>query len=140
MPGEEVLKWDWSSKLKGKAYVDLRSGATSKSKRIGDTVLWKAAKTNKLSTNFNPDPFKVVHKTGSEVTLKNKAVVELKRNTAFVKKYNEHNNVSNGNRDQVVQAGFVVQADEPGASKSPETTDASVPSEIPGTSEVSEHS
>ena len=78
VPGEEVLKWDWWSKLKGKAYADLRSGATSKSKRIGDMVLWKAAKTNKLSTNFNPDPFKVVHKTGSEVTFKNKAGVELK--------------------------------------------------------------
>ena len=140
VPGEEVLKWDWWSKLKGKAYADLRSGATSKSKRIGDMVLWKAAKTNKLSTNFNPDRFKVVHKTGSEVTLKNKAVVELKRNTAFVKKYNEHDNVSNGNRDQVVQADSTVQADEPGASKSAETTDASLPSEIPGTSEVSEHS
>ena len=140
VPGEEVLKRDWSSKLKAKAYADLRSGATSKSKRIGNTVLWKAAKTNKLSTNFNPDRFKVVHKTGSEVTLKNKAVVELKRNTAFVKKYNEHDNVSNGNRDQVVQADSTVQADEPGASKSAETTDASLPSEIPGTSEVSEHS
>ena len=51
-----------------------------------------------------------------------------------MKKYNEHNDVSNGNRDQLVQA------DEPGASKSPETTDVSVASEIPGTSEVSEHS
>ena len=51
-----------------------------------------------------------------------------------MKKYNEHNDVSSGNRDQVVQA------DEPGASKSPETTDVSVASEIPGTSEVSEHS
>lgn len=30
--------------------------------------------------------------------------------------------------------------DEPEASKSPETTDVSVPSEIPGTSEVSENS
>ena len=57
-----------------------------------------------------------------------------------MKKYNEHDNVSNGNRDQVVQADSTVQADEPGASKSPETTDASVPSEIQGTSEVSEHS
>ena len=140
VPGEEVLKWDWWSKLKGKAYADLRSGATSKSKRIGDMVLWKAAKTNKLSTNFNPDPFKVVHKTGSEVTLNNKAVVELKRNTAFVKKYKEHDNVSNGNRDQVVQADSTVQADEPGASKSAETTDASLSSEIPGKSEVSENS
>ena len=57
-----------------------------------------------------------------------------------MKKYNEYDNVSNGNRDQVVQADSTVQADEPGASKSAETTDASVPSEIPGMSEVSEHS
>ena len=114
--------------------------ATSKSKLVGDTVLLKAEKTNKLSINFNPDPFKLVHKTGSEVTLKNKAGVELKRNTAFVKKYNEHNDVSNGNGDQVVKAGSVVRADEPGASKSPQTTDLSVPSEIQGTSEVSENS
>ena len=57
-----------------------------------------------------------------------------------MKKYNEHDNVSNGNRDQVVQADSTVQADEPGGSKSAETTDASLLSEIPGTSEVSEHS
>ena len=57
-----------------------------------------------------------------------------------MKKYNEHDNVSNGIRDQVVRADSTVQADEPGASKSAETTDASLPSEIPGTSEVSEHS
>ena len=57
-----------------------------------------------------------------------------------MKKCNEHDNVFNSNRDQVVQADSTVQADEPGASKSAETTDASLPSEIPGTSEVSEHS
>ena len=57
-----------------------------------------------------------------------------------MKKYNEQNDVSNGNGDQVIKAGSAVKLDEPGASKSPETTDASVPSEIPGTSEVSEHS
>ena len=57
-----------------------------------------------------------------------------------MKKYNEHDNVSNGNTDQVVHADSTVQADEPGASKSAETTDASLSSEIPGTSEVSENS
>ena len=57
-----------------------------------------------------------------------------------MKKYNEHDNVCNGNTDQVVQADSTVQADEPGASKSAETTDASLSSEIPGTSEVSENS
>ena len=78
----------------------------------------------------------------SKVTLKNKALVELNRNTAFVKEGNEDNDVSNGNgdQDQEVQAGSAVQADEPGVSNSPQTTDISVPSEIPWTSEVSENS
>ena len=78
VPGEDVRERGWSSKLKGKAYADLKRGATPKSIRIGDTVLLKAEKTNKLSTNFNPDPFKVVHKTGSAVMLRNEADVELK--------------------------------------------------------------
>ena len=81
VPGKEVRERDWSSKLKGKAYADLKRGAMPKSLLVGNTVLLKAEKTNKLSTNFNPDPFKVVHKTGSEVTLRNKAGIELKRNT-----------------------------------------------------------
>ncbi|PFX23985.1 Retrovirus-related Pol polyprotein from transposon 17.6 [Stylophora pistillata] len=86
VPGEEVQEQDWSSKLKGKAYADLKRGTTPKSISVGDTVLVKAEKTNKLSPNFNPDPFKVVHKTGSEVTLRNETGIELKRNTVFVKK------------------------------------------------------
>ena len=72
-----------------------------------------------------------------EVTLRNEAGVQLKRNTAFVKKYNEHNGVSNGNEDQVVQAGSTVQTDEPGPSRVPETTEVSGPSGIPGTTGVS---
>ncbi|PFX28129.1 Uncharacterized protein K02A2.6 [Stylophora pistillata] len=136
VPGEEVRERDWSSKLKDKAYADLKGGATPKSIRVGDTVLVKAEKTNVLTTNFNPDPFKVVHKTRSEVTLRNEAGIELKRNTVFVKKYNEHRDVSNGNDDQVVQAGSAVQVDEAGASKIPETTVVPMPKEIPGMSKT----
>ena len=55
--------------------------------RVGDAVLLKAEKTNKLSSNFCPSPIKVVQKTGSEVTLRNDNDVELKRNSALVKKY-----------------------------------------------------
>ena len=146
VPGEEVRERDWSSKLKGKAYADLKRGATPKSIRVGDTVLLKAEKTNKLSTNFNPAPFKVVQRTGTEVTLRNEAGVQLKRNTAFVKKYID--GVSNGNGDQVVQASSTVQTDEPGPrakqgqgpSRVPETTEVSGPSGIPGTTGVSENS
>ena len=97
VPREEVRDHDWSNKLKGKAYADARRGATPKSIRIGDTVLLKAEKSNKLSTNFRPSPFKVVQKTGTEVKVRNEAGEEFKRNTAFVKKYNEQDNVSRPN-------------------------------------------
>ena len=111
VPGKEVRERDWSSKLKGKAYADLKRGAMPKSLLVGNTVLLKAEKTNKLSTNFNPDPFEFVHETGSEVTLRNGAGVELKRNTVFIKRYNVRKDVTNGDEDQVVQAGSVVQVD-----------------------------
>ena len=99
-----VQEGDWSSKLKGKTYADLKQFATPKNIFIGDTVLLRAEKTNKLSTKLNPAPFKVVQKTGREVTLRNETGVELKRNTAFGKKYNKQDDVSrgNGNGDQVV--------------------------------------
>lgn len=70
-----------------------------------------------LSINFNPAPFKVVQKTATVVKLMNKAGVQLKRNTVVVKKYNKHTYVANGNRDQVVQASSMIQADEPGPSR-----------------------
>ena len=87
VPREEVRDRDWSNKLKGKVYADAKRGATSKSIRVGDAVLLEAEKSNKLSTNFRSSPFKVVEKTGSEVTARNEAGVEFKCNTAFVKRY-----------------------------------------------------
>ena len=81
---EETRDKDWSSKT----YADDKRGAVPKSIRVGDAVLLKAEKSNKLSSNFHPSPFKVVQKTGSEVTVRNDVGVEFKRNTAFVKKYN----------------------------------------------------
>ena len=97
VPREEVRDRDWSNKLKGKAYADARRGATSKFIRIGDTVLLKAEKSNKFSTNFRPSPFKVVQKTGTEVTVRNEAGEEFRRNAAFIKKYNEQDGVSRSN-------------------------------------------
>ena len=92
VPREEVRDCDWSNKLKGKAYADARRDATPKSVRIGDTVLLKAEKSNKLSTNFCPRPFKVVQKTGTEVRVRNEAGEEFRGNNASVKKYNEQDN------------------------------------------------
>ena len=103
VPREEVRDRYWSNKLKGKAYADARRGATSKFIRIGDTVLLKAEKSNKFSTNFRPSPFKVVQKTGIEVTVRNEAGEEFRRNAAFIKQYNEQDGVSrpNGKEDSL---------------------------------------
>ena len=59
---EEVRDRDWSNKLKGKTYADVCRGARPKSILIGDTVLLKAEKSNKLSINFRPSLFKVVRR------------------------------------------------------------------------------
>ena len=45
------------------------------------------------------------------VTLRNGAGVELKRNTVFIKRYNVRKDVTNGDEDQVVQAGSAVLVD-----------------------------
>ena len=60
-----VHERDWSSKLKGKAYAEEMRGAVSmKSIEIGDEVLLRAEKSNKLSSNFCPRLFEVIGKTG----------------------------------------------------------------------------
>ena len=82
LPREEICDRDWSNKLQ--TYADDRMGATPKSIRVGDTLLLKVEKSNKLSTNFCPSPFKVVQKMGREVTVRNEAGVEYKWNMPFV--------------------------------------------------------
>ena len=60
-----VHERDWSSKLKGKAYAVKMRGTVSKSIELGDEVLLRAEKSNKLSmSNFCPSPFEVIRKTG----------------------------------------------------------------------------
>ncbi len=101
MPRKEVRDRGWSNKLKGKAYADARRGATPKFVRIGDAVLLKGEKSSKLSPNFRLSPLKVVEKTGSEVTARNEAGEEFKRNTAFVKRYNDPGGVPREGGDEV---------------------------------------
>ena len=98
---EETRDKDWSNKLKGKTYADDKRGAVPKSIRVGDAVRLKAEKSTKLSSNFHPSPFKIVQKTGSEITVRNDVGVEFKRNTAFVKK----NNVPEGASASVTSDG-----------------------------------
>ena len=61
---EGVHERDWSSKLKGKVYVEEMRGAVSKSIELSDEVLLRAEKSNKLSSNFCSSLFEVIRKTG----------------------------------------------------------------------------
>ena len=61
---EGVHERDWSSKLKGKVYAEEMRGAVSKSIELGDEVLLRAEKSNKLSSNFCPSLFEVIRRTG----------------------------------------------------------------------------
>ena len=86
---EEVCDRDWSRKLSQKDYVDAKSRAAESQVEIGDKVLLRNTKTNKLSPNYNPNPCEVLDRRGGEVTVRNSAGVDIKRNVSFVKKYQE---------------------------------------------------
>ena len=101
-------------------------------------LLFKTEGNNKLSTDFNPAPFTMVQTTGTKVTLRNLVGVQLNRNTAFVKKCNEHNDVANGNGHHMEQESSMVQAEEPEQSRISETTEVSGTSWNPVTTGVSE--
>ena len=86
---EEVRDRDWSRKLSQKDYVDAKRRAAESQVEIGDKVLLRNTKTNKLSPNYNPNPCEVLDRRGGEVTVRNSAGVDIKRNVSFVKKYQE---------------------------------------------------
>ena len=82
---EGVRERDWWREFKGEANVDEKRGAVLKSPKIGDVVLLRAEKNNKLPSFFRHGPIKAVHKMESESTVRNDSGVELKRNSAFFK-------------------------------------------------------
>lgn len=69
--------------------MDTKRNAVESQVEIGDHVLLRNTKTNKLSQNFNPSPCEVIDRN-TEVTLRKKDGVELKWNVSFVKKYQEN--------------------------------------------------
>ena len=60
---------DARSKLRQKQYADSRRGAEYSSIAEGDQVLLKHGGGNKVSPNYEPDPYHVVHREGNAVTI-----------------------------------------------------------------------
>ena len=76
---------DTKRKQKMKEYFDLKRNTKPADLKVGDIVLMKQEKKNKLSTPFNPEPMTIKNKKGSMITAaaENK---EITRNSSFFKK------------------------------------------------------
>ena len=94
---EESRDKDWENKLKGKAYTDSKRNAEECNIKVGDQVLVKVPKTNKLSSNFDPVPRTVISKEGGEVTVERDGTT-LRRHSNFFKPYRHSDN--SGNTDE----------------------------------------
>ena len=63
--------------------------------KVGDEVLVKQKKTNKLSLNFEKEPYKILDKHGSQLTIQSPSGKTLKRNVTFTKPFVSEPNVEN---------------------------------------------
>lgn len=105
-PDFEVRDADAEQKGKSKIYTDERRGARPSDVDVGDVVLVKQDKTNKLSTNFNEIPHTVVEKKGNSLVVENPTGSQYSRNTTHVRKY-----VNDTCSNEMVQTDHVVQND-----------------------------
>ena len=84
---EELRDRDWSRKVKGKIYADDKRGAGVSDLDLGDQVLVKEDRQNKLSTTFGSIPYEVVYRKGNSVVVESPQKVRYKRNITQVRKF-----------------------------------------------------
>ena len=82
---ETIRERDASAKARMKVYADKKNRAAECTLKLGDTVLVKQQRQNKLSSYYDPVPYTITAMNGSMVTAsrKDKTIV---RNSSFFKK------------------------------------------------------
>ncbi len=78
---------DAEQRSKMKSYADQRRNAKVSGIEVGDIVLLKQEKSDKFSTTFEPDPYTVISKNGSNVVLQSSSGTVYSRNSSHIKKY-----------------------------------------------------
>ena len=73
-----------------KTYIDQRRKAKYSPISVGDCVLVKQEKRNKLSTRFSTTPYTVISRTGTKITARNSQNYTLTRNVSHFKKIEVH--------------------------------------------------
>ena len=84
---QDVRDRDSEQKAKSKMYADLRRGAQPSEVEVGDHVLLKQDKQNKLTTNFGGLPHEVLSKLGNSLIVQSPDGVQYRRNTSHVHRY-----------------------------------------------------
>ena len=81
----EAKEMDEKRQSYNKRYSDKRRHAKKSSIRIGDSVLIRQEKRNKLTANFNSQPYTVISRKKSEITATNKHGHTVTRNVSHCK-------------------------------------------------------
>ena len=82
-----IREKDRKAKEKMKMYADDHTNVKTSDISVGNTVLVKQNKINKLTPPFNPDPLVVIEKKGSMITAKSSTNnKEIRRNSSFFKR------------------------------------------------------
>lgn len=86
----EVRARDTTVKAAMKNYADHRRNATPKSLNVGDNVLLKVPRMNKLSSYYDPKPYTITAVKGNMITAKRgerSAMRSVTRNSSFFKRF-----------------------------------------------------
>ena len=87
---EEIHDWDRARKLTQKDYVNTEKHAVESQVEVGDQILLRNTKTNKMSPNYDASPCDVMDRNRGDITLRKTDGLEIKRNVSFVNKYQEN--------------------------------------------------
>ena len=83
---EQIRDRDMKCKSRSKDYFDLANNAKVTDVNVGDLVVLKQDKENKVSPNFHYVPYKVVEKKGSSVQVESSDGIQRRRNVIHLKK------------------------------------------------------
>ncbi|CAC5359615.1 unnamed protein product [Mytilus coruscus] len=96
----EIRETDKRKKDKMKNYADTRRNAEPSDLKIGDTVLVRQDKQNKLSTPYNSKPYKIVERNGTMLTAKRDDGHMITRNSSFYKQVKIPPTIVNSEKEQ----------------------------------------
>ena len=86
---KEIKEADNKSKQRMKTYADHKSYVKENDTKVGDWVLVKQIKKNKLTPAFNPEPYELIRRNGSQIIAKGYAKV-IKQHVNHFKKVNKN--------------------------------------------------